>query len=75
MSIICPYCLSELHERAAACPHCGGVFAGRNPAGSLPVALLFARALDALPAAAQGGWIWVNRPALQEAGPAEYILS
>ena len=37
MSIICPYCLSELHERAAACPHCGGVFAGRNPAGSLPV--------------------------------------
>ena len=37
MSIICPYCLSELHERAAACPHCGGVFGGRNPAGSLPV--------------------------------------
>ena len=37
MSIICPYCLSELHERAAACPQCGGVFAGRNPAGSLPV--------------------------------------
>ena len=37
MSIICPYCLSELHERAAACPHCGGMFAGRNPAGSLPV--------------------------------------
>ena len=37
MSIICPYCLSELHEHAAACPHCGGVFAGRNPAGSLPV--------------------------------------
>ena len=37
MSIICPYCLSELSERAAACPRCGGHFAGRNPVGTLPV--------------------------------------
>lgn len=37
MSIICPYCLSELSERTASCPHCGGRFAGRNPVGSLPV--------------------------------------
>ena len=37
MTIICPYCLSELSERAAACPQCGGRFEGRNPVGTLPV--------------------------------------
>ena len=37
MTIICPYCLSELSERTAACPKCGGRFEGRNPVGTLPV--------------------------------------
>ena len=37
MTIICPYCLSELSERAAACPQCGGRFEGRNPVGTLSV--------------------------------------
>ena len=37
MTIICPYCLSELSERTAACPQCGGRFEGRNPVGTLPV--------------------------------------
>ena len=37
MTIICPFCLSELSERTAACPQCGGRFEGRNPVGTLPV--------------------------------------
>ena len=37
MTIICPYCLSELSKRTAACPQCGGRFEGRNPVGTLPV--------------------------------------
>ena len=35
MTIICPYCLSELSERTAACPQCGGRFEGRNPVGTV----------------------------------------
>ena len=34
---ICPYCMGELENRVSVCPPCGGVLAGRNPAGSLPV--------------------------------------
>ena len=37
---ICPYCMGELESRVSVCPHCGGVLAGRNPAGSLPVGTL-----------------------------------
>ena len=39
---ICPYCMGELESRVSVCPHCGGVLAGRNPAGSLPVGTLLA---------------------------------
>ena len=39
---ICPYCMGELENRVSVCPHCGGVLAGRNPAGSLPVGTLLA---------------------------------
>ncbi len=39
---ICPYCMEELESRVSVCPHCGGVLAGRNPAGSLPVGMLLA---------------------------------
>ena len=42
MTIICPYCLSELSERTAACPQCGGRFEGRNPVGTLPVGTVLA---------------------------------
>lgn len=34
---ICPYCMEQVSAGAQACPHCGRMFAGRNPAGSLPV--------------------------------------
>lgn len=34
---LCPYCLNELPPRADSCPHCGRVFTGCNPSGSLPV--------------------------------------
>ena len=38
MTIICPYCLSELSERAAACPQCGGIGTVRtvDPATLVP---------------------------------------
>ena len=39
---ICPYCMGELENRVSVCPHCGGVLAGRNPAGSLPMGTLLA---------------------------------
>ena len=39
---ICPYCMGELESRVSVCPPCGGVLAGRNPAGSLPVGTLLA---------------------------------
>ena len=39
---ICPYCMEELESRVSVCPFCGGVLAGRNPAGSLPVGTLLA---------------------------------
>ena len=34
---LCPYCMGELPPAADSCVHCGKVFAGRNPAGCLPV--------------------------------------
>ena len=34
--------MGELESRVSVCPHCGGVLAGRNPAGSLPVGTLLA---------------------------------
>ena len=34
---LCPYCLNELPSHADSCPHCGRVFTGCNPSGSLPV--------------------------------------
>ena len=34
---LCPYCMKVLPAGADSCPYCGKVFAGRNPAGSLPV--------------------------------------
>ena len=34
---LCPYCMGELPHAADSCVHCGKVFAGRNPAGCLPV--------------------------------------
>ena len=40
--ILCPYCRAELEEGAAGCPHCKRSFAGRNPAGALPVGTLLA---------------------------------
>lgn len=40
--ILCPYCRAELTEGAASCPHCRRSFAGRNPAGALPVGTLLA---------------------------------
>ena len=39
---LCPYCMQELTGQAESCPHCGRAFAGRNPAGSLPVATVLA---------------------------------
>lgn len=34
---LCPYCMKVLPAQVTSCPHCGKVFVGRNPAGSLPV--------------------------------------
>ena len=39
---LCPYCLEELPPAADSCVHCGKVFAGRNPAGCLPVGTVLA---------------------------------
>ena len=39
---ICPYCMQELEEGSARCPHCGRELAGRNPAGSLPAGTVLA---------------------------------
>ncbi len=39
---VCPYCIGELPTRADSCPHCGKVFRGRNPMGSLPVGTIIA---------------------------------
>lgn len=39
---ICPYCMQELEEGRAQCPHCGRELAGRNPAGSLPAGTVLA---------------------------------
>ena len=39
---LCPYCMQELSGQADECPHCGRVFAGRNPAGSIPVGTVLA---------------------------------
>ena len=30
---LCPYCLQPLPGAAQSCPHCGKVFADRNPGG------------------------------------------
>ena len=38
--ILCPYCKAELQAGAESCPHCQRRFAGRNPAGALPVGTL-----------------------------------
>ncbi len=40
--ILCPYCRAELKEGAQSCPHCRRTFAGRNPAGALPMGTLLA---------------------------------
>ena len=42
---ICPYCMQELEEGRAQCPHCGRELAGRNPAGSLPAGTVLALSL------------------------------
>lgn len=39
---LCPYCMGELPHAADSCVHCGKVFAGRNPAGCLPVGTVLA---------------------------------
>ena len=39
---LCPYCLQPLAAAARSCPHCGQDFAGRNPAGCLPVGTVLA---------------------------------
>ena len=39
---LCPYCMGELPPAADSCVHCGKVFAGRNPAGCLPVGRVLA---------------------------------
>ena len=39
---LCPYCMGELPPAADSCMHCGKVFAGRNPAGCLPVGTVLA---------------------------------
>ena len=39
---LCPYCMGELPPAADSCVHCGRVFAGRNPAGCLPVGTVLA---------------------------------
>ena len=39
---LCPYCMGQLPAAADSCPHCGKLFAGRNPSGSLPVGTLLA---------------------------------
>ena len=39
---ICPYCMQELEEGRAQCPHCGRELAGRNPSGSLPAGTVLA---------------------------------
>ena len=39
---ICPYCMQELEEGRAQCPHCGRELAGCNPAGSLPAGTVLA---------------------------------
>ena len=39
---LCPYCMGELPHAADSCMHCGKVFAGRNPAGCLPVGTVLA---------------------------------
>ena len=42
---LCPYCMGELPPAADSCVHCGKVFAGRNPAGCLPVGTVLALSL------------------------------
>ena len=39
---LCPYCLQPIHPAAQSCPHCGKVFADRNPGGTLPVGTVLA---------------------------------
>ena len=41
-SILCPYCRGEVEPGTDRCPHCKRVYAGRNPAGALPVGSLLA---------------------------------
>ena len=42
---LCPYCMGGLPHAADSCVHCGKVFAGRNPAGCLPVGTVLALSL------------------------------
>ena len=39
---LCPYCLQPIAPAAQSCPHCGKVFADRNPGGTLPVGTVLA---------------------------------
>ena len=39
---LCPYCLQPIPPAAQSCPHCGKVFADRNPGGTLPVGTVLA---------------------------------
>lgn len=39
---LCPYCMGELNTEVQSCPHCGRLFAGCNPMGSLPVGTVLA---------------------------------
>lgn len=39
---LCPYCMEELPGAVDCCPHCGRVFEGHNPAGSLSVGTVLA---------------------------------
>ena len=39
---LCPYCLQPILPAAQSCPHCGKVFADRNPGGTLPVGTVLA---------------------------------
>ncbi len=32
---LCPYCLQPIAPAAQSCPHCGKVFADRNPGGHI----------------------------------------
>ncbi len=39
---LCPYCMEELTGKVQSCPHCGRLFEGCNPCGSLPVGTMLA---------------------------------